>query len=102
MSSVDVNGKRLYCEERGRGPAVLYVSGATGDAGHWAKIADILADTYKVITYDRRANSRSPRPARWVSTTIGEQAAAVLLRGLDLVPAIVFGTSVGQDGKVRK
>jgi pimeloyl-ACP methyl ester carboxylesterase len=75
MSSVDVNGKRLYCEERGRGPAVLYVSGATGDAGHWAKIADILADTYKVITYDRRANSRSPRPARWVSTTIGEQAA---------------------------
>jgi hypothetical protein len=39
-----------------------------------------------------------------VSTTIGEQtdAAAALLRGLDLIPATVFGTSVGQDGKVRK
>ncbi len=97
MSLIDVNGIRLYYEERGRGPAVLFVSGATGDAGHWAKVADILADAYKVITYDRRANSRSPRPAGWASTTIGEQAddAAALLRGLGLVPAIVFGTSAG-------
>src|SRR4029077_3445138 len=45
--------------------------------------------------YDRRANSRSPRPPGWTSTTLGEQAddAAALLRGLDLVPAIAFGTS---------
>jgi pimeloyl-ACP methyl ester carboxylesterase len=97
MSSIGVNGIRLYYEERGRGPAVLFVSGATGDAGHWAKVADVLADAYTVITYDRRANSRSPRPAGWTSTTIGEQAddAAALLRGLDRVPAIVFGTSAG-------
>jgi pimeloyl-ACP methyl ester carboxylesterase len=95
MSSIDVNGVRLYYEERGRGPAVLFISGATRDAGHWAKVADILADACTVITYDRRANSRSPRPAGWASTTVGEQAddAAALLRGLDLAPAIVFGTS---------
>jgi pimeloyl-ACP methyl ester carboxylesterase len=94
MSSIDVNGTRLYHEERGRGPAVLFISGATGDAGHWTEAADILAVAYTVITYDRRANSRSPRPAGWASTTVGEQAAdaAALLRGLDLVPAIVFGT----------
>ena len=95
MSSIDVNGIRLYYEERGRGPAVLFVSGATGDAGHWSDVADILADAYTVITYDRRANSRSPRPPGWASTTIGEQAddAAALLRGLELAPAVVFGTS---------
>ena len=95
MSSIEVNGIRIYYEKRGRGPAVLFVSGATGDAGHWTTVADILADSYTVITYDRRGNSRSPRPPRWTSTTIGEQAddAAALLRGLGLVPAIVFGTS---------
>ena len=95
MSSIEVNGTRIYYEKRGRGPAVLFVSGASGDAGHWTTVADILADAYTVITYDRRANSRSSRPAGWASTTIGEQAddAAALLRGLDLVPAIVFGTS---------
>ena len=68
---------------------------ATGEARHWTTVADILADAYTVITYDRRGNSRSPRPPGWTSTTAGEQAdaAAALLRGLDLVPAIVFGTS---------
>jgi pimeloyl-ACP methyl ester carboxylesterase len=37
----------------------------------------------------------APGRPGWTSTTIGEQAddAAALLRGLDLVPAIVFGTS---------
>jgi pimeloyl-ACP methyl ester carboxylesterase len=95
VSSIEVNGTRIYYEKRGRGPAVLFVSGASGDAGHWTTVADILADTYTVITYDRRGNSRSPRPPGRTSTTVGEQAddAAALLRGLDLVPAIVFGTS---------
>jgi pimeloyl-ACP methyl ester carboxylesterase len=95
ISSIEVNGIRIYYEKRGRGPAVLFVSGASGDAGHWTTVADILADAYTVITYDRRANSRSPRPPGWTSTTVGEQTddAAALLRGLDLIPAIVFGTS---------
>ena len=95
MSSIEVNGIWIYYEKRGRGPAVLFVSGGTGDAGHWTAVADILADAYTVITYDRRGNSRSPRPPGWTSTTIGEQAddAAALLRGLGLVPAIVVGTS---------
>ena len=95
MSSIEVNGTRVYYEKRGRGPAVLFVSGASGDAGHWTAVADILADACTVITYDRRGNSRSPRPPGWASTTVGEQAddAAALLRGLDLAPAIVFGTS---------
>ena len=74
---------------------MLFVSGATGDAGHWTTVADTLADAYTVITYDRRANSRSLRPPGWTSTAVGEQAddAAALLRGLGLAPAIVFGTS---------
>jgi pimeloyl-ACP methyl ester carboxylesterase len=95
VSSIEVNGTRIYYEKRGHGPAVLFVSGASGDAGHWTAVAGILADAYTVITYDRRGNSRSPRPPGWTSTTIGEQAddAAGLLRGLGLAPAIVFGTS---------
>ena len=95
MSWVDVEGVRLYYERRGDGPSVLFISGATGDAGHWTGVADVLATQYTVITYDRRGNSRSPRPAGWTTTTIAEQAddAAGLLGALDLAPAIVFGTS---------
>jgi pimeloyl-ACP methyl ester carboxylesterase len=97
MTSISANGATLYYELRGDGPSLLFISGATGDAGHWTGVADILADTYLVITYDRRGNSRSPRPPGWASTTVDEQAddAAALLRGLQVAPAIVFGTSAG-------
>jgi pimeloyl-ACP methyl ester carboxylesterase len=92
MSWVVVGGVRLYYEGRGDGPSVLFISGATGDAGHWTGVADVLAPQYTVVTYDRRGNSRSPRPAEWTTTTIEEQAddAAGLLEALDLAPAIVF------------
>jgi pimeloyl-ACP methyl ester carboxylesterase len=97
MTSISAHGATLYYELRGDGPSLLFISGATGDAGHWTGVADILADTYLVITYDRRGNSRSPRPPGWASTTVDEQAddAAALLRGLQVAPAIVFGTSAG-------
>jgi pimeloyl-ACP methyl ester carboxylesterase len=93
----DVNGARLYYEVRGEGPTLLLVSGATGDAGHFTAVADALADTSTVVTYDRRGNSRSPRPAGWASTSMREQAedAAALLASLGAAPAAVFGTSGG-------
>lgn len=95
MSLADVDGVQLYYERRGGGPSVLFVSGATGDAGHWTRVADVLADEYTIVSYDRRGNSRSPRPAGWATTTIEEQAddAAALLGALDLAPATVFATS---------
>jgi pimeloyl-ACP methyl ester carboxylesterase len=97
MPSISANDTRLYFELRGDGPGLLFISGATGDAGHWTGVADTLADEYTVITYDRRGNSRSLRPPGWTSTTVDEQAddAAALLRGLKLPPVIVFGTSAG-------
>jgi pimeloyl-ACP methyl ester carboxylesterase len=93
----DVNGTRLYYELRGEGPAVLFVSGATGDAGHYAEVAEALADELTVVTYDRRGNSRSPRPQGWNRTSIEEQAddGAALLAALGTSPAAVFGNSGG-------
>jgi pimeloyl-ACP methyl ester carboxylesterase len=93
----DVNGARLYYEIRGRGPSVLFISGATGDAGHHAAVADVLADEFTVITYDRRGNSRSPRPEGWTRTSMPEQAddAVALLASIGCAPAAVFGTSGG-------
>lgn len=97
MGVIDVNGATLYYERRGEGPPLLFISGATGDAGHWTEVADALADDYTVITYDRRANSRSPRPENWTRTSIDEQAddAAALLEALGLSSAVVYGNSAG-------
>jgi len=92
-----VDGAELYYEMRGSGPTLLFVSGATGDAGHWSAAADLLADEYTVLTYDRRGNSRSPRPPGWTHAPVDEQAddAAGLLAALGLAPAIGYGNSQG-------
>ncbi len=96
---VAVNGTRIYYEAQGLGPPVLFISGATGDAGHFTKVADVLSDEFTVVTYDRRGNSRSPRPVGWGSTSMEEQAddAAGLVKTLGLAPSVVFGTSGGGD-----
>jgi pimeloyl-ACP methyl ester carboxylesterase len=97
MPRVTVNGAELYHEVRGAGPPVLLIMGGTGDGGHFDKLADVLADEFTVISYDRRGNGRSPVPAGWQTTSPEEQAddAAALLDALGVGPAAVFGTSSG-------
>ncbi len=81
MPRVTVNGAELYHEARGTGPPVLLIIGATGDGGHFDKLADVLADEFTVITDDRCGNGRSPVPAGWQTTSAADQAddAAALL-----------------------
>ena len=97
MPRMSVNGAELYYEIRGAGPPVLLIMGATGDGGHFDELAELLADEFTVITYDRRGNGRSPVPAGWRTTSAEEQAddAAALLDALATGPAAVFGTSSG-------
>ena len=92
-----VNGATLYYEKQGSGPAVLFIAGSTGDAGNFTRTAAVLADEFTVVTYDRRGNSRSPRPPAWTTTSVAEQAddAAELIKSLGLSPAVVFGASAG-------
>jgi len=94
---VEVNGAMIHYEVRGSGPPLLLIMGLTGDAGWFEPLAELLAERFTVITYDRRGNSRSPRPEGWTSTSVTEQAddAAGLLSALRLGPAIVFGNSLG-------
>jgi pimeloyl-ACP methyl ester carboxylesterase len=97
VQQVQANGTVLHTETRGRGPAVLLIAGAGGDAAELAGVAATLADQFTVTTYDRRGNSRSPRPAGWAATSLAEQAddATALLGVLGQRPAVVVGTSAG-------
>lgn len=97
MATVRANGTELYYEVRGSGPPVLLIMGATGDAGHFEAFADLLADEFMVVSYDRRGYGRSPVPGGWSTTSPEEQAddAAGLLAALGAAPAVTFGTSSG-------
>jgi pimeloyl-ACP methyl ester carboxylesterase len=89
------NGTELYYESRGDGPPLLLIMGASGYGGVFGRFAEVLADEFTVVSYDRRGNGRSPPPAGWNATSPAEQAddAAALLAGLGLAPAAIFGTS---------
>ncbi len=94
---VDIGDTRLYCEVHGTGPSLVLVPGASGDGGYLQPLADALADEFTVVTYDRRGNSRSPRPEGWTRTSSEEQARDIagLVRALDVAPAVVLGNSSG-------
>lgn len=94
---VHANGTELYYEARGDGPPLLLIAGGLADAGQFTALGDVLAEQRKVITYDRRGNSRSPAPAGWTATTVEEQAddAAALLEALEIPAASVYGHSIG-------
>jgi pimeloyl-ACP methyl ester carboxylesterase len=90
---------QLHHEVRGSGPPVLFISGASGDAGHFARTAEHLADEFTTVAYDRRGCSRSAALPTGEVMSIAAQAddAAALIAELELAPAIVFGTSGGGD-----
>jgi pimeloyl-ACP methyl ester carboxylesterase len=89
----------LHHEVCGTGPPVLFITGASGDAGHFARAAERLADEFTTVTYDRRGCSRSaPLPQDDIMSIPGQaDDAASLIEELGLAPAIAFGTSGGGD-----
>lgn len=97
MPSIKANGAEFYYEVRGSGPPVLLVAGGGLDGGTFDRLAEVLAREFTVVVYDRRGLSRSPRPTRWIQTSIAEQAedASALLQALQVAPAAVVGNSLG-------
>ncbi|MGK2965922.1 MAG: alpha/beta fold hydrolase [Tepidiformaceae bacterium] len=97
MPTAAIDGTNIYYEIRGAGPPLLFICGAFADVSHFARVAELLADNFTTITYDRRGNSRSGGLRPGVPTGPDEQAddAMALLRTLDLAPAHIYGNSSG-------
>jgi len=93
---VTTEGDDLYYEVRGQGSPLLMIPPAGGDGWSYAHVAEILANEYKVITFDRRANARSTinDPQNFEISQQSRDAAAVL-RAAGEQSAVVFGNSSG-------
>jgi pimeloyl-ACP methyl ester carboxylesterase len=102
MPTVTVNGTGLYYELTGIGETpVVLVHGSWGDHHNWDLVAPALARTFRVLTYDRRGHSQSPRPATQGSLQEDAMDLAALLETLDLAPAHVVGNSGGAAVALR-
>jgi pimeloyl-ACP methyl ester carboxylesterase len=97
IEKVITEGAEIYCERRGTGPLlVLLIHGAMEDAGFYSSAADILAEKFTVVSYDRRCNSRSSGN-RDVDMTVSQQArdAVSIIKAMGFDKAIVVGRSGG-------
>jgi pimeloyl-ACP methyl ester carboxylesterase len=91
-----VDGAELYYEAVGRGPSLVFIAGAGGDGGYFSQAANALADAFRVVTYDRRGNSRSTG-RREAEMTIAEQVAdaKAVIDACAGGRALVYGNSGG-------
>ncbi len=89
-------GDDLYYEVRGQGQPLLMIAPGGGDGWQYSFIADLLADEYRVITYDRRANARSTMnvPQNFEISQQSRDAVAVL-HAVGETFAFIFGNSSG-------
>lgn len=94
--SVETDGDALFYEVRGDGPPLLMIHGGVVDASVFASAAQLLADQFTVITYDRRGYSRSSRrePRNFEICQQSRDALAIL-HAEGHAAARVFGNSGG-------
>jgi pimeloyl-ACP methyl ester carboxylesterase len=95
MPQVEVNGVKLFYEVTGDGEPLVLVHGSWGDHFNWELVVPGLAESFRVLTYDRRGHSRSERPATQGSRQEDEEDLAALVEALDFAPAHVAGNSFG-------
>ncbi len=93
---VATEGDELYYEVRGQGQPLLMIPAAGGDGDYYGPVAELLADEYKVITYDRRANSRSTmNEPQNVEISQQSRDAVAVMKAVGEESAFVFGNSSG-------
>jgi pimeloyl-ACP methyl ester carboxylesterase len=94
--SLGYGREHAQAEGQEQRPVLLMIPGGRGDAGWYARVADILCDEYKVITYDRRANARSTmnEPQNFEISQQSRDAVAVL-DAAGAESAFVVGNSSG-------
>jgi pimeloyl-ACP methyl ester carboxylesterase len=95
MASVRVNGVGFYYETVGLGDPLVLVHGSWGDHHNWESVLPDLAQTYRVLVYDRRGHSQSERPPGQGSRVEDEDDLGALMDELGFAPAYVAGNSFG-------
>jgi pimeloyl-ACP methyl ester carboxylesterase len=92
------SGIKIHYQQVGEGPDLVMVHGLTGNQAVWhLKIAPMLWDHFRILTYDLRGHGYSDMPPRGYSA--GDMATDLeqLMDALDIEQADVVGHSFGAD-----
>lgn len=94
---VRVDGRRVWVEDRGAGPAVVMLHGFGGSSYSWRAVDTALADRFRVLSVDLSGFGYSERPRGKEAYTRDGQGAMVLgvLDALGIEHAHLVGHSYG-------
>jgi 3-oxoadipate enol-lactonase len=95
MPTALINGINLYYEEQGRGDPLLLIMGFSAHSMMWMMQTPVLAQHFRVITFDNRGVGRSDAPEGPYSTRQMADDASGLLEHLGIERAHVVGWSMG-------
>ena len=96
---IPADGVTLYAEQRGQGPLLVVMPDGTNDCEPYAKLCELMADEYTVVTFDPRGGSRSmPQVNQKVTAEMLAGDLAAMIRYMDMGKASVFGVSSGGQG----
>jgi 2-keto-4-pentenoate hydratase/2-oxohepta-3-ene-1,7-dioic acid hydratase in catechol pathway/pimeloyl-ACP methyl ester carboxylesterase len=91
-----VNGKDLFVEVEGSGPAVVFVHGLGGTTNFYQHQAQALAGTHTIVRFDLSGHGRSPLPGgEPVSIEGWADDIEALLDSLGIATAALVGHSMG-------
>jgi pimeloyl-ACP methyl ester carboxylesterase len=93
--NIEVNGVSLYVEEHGEGDPIVLVHGGTLSSAMWEPTVSLLADRYRVITFDSRGHGRSTNPSGKLTYPLIADDTAALIETLGLERPVVGGWSDG-------
>jgi len=86
---------RLYYEEQGQGPRLLYISGTGGDLRNRPTIFEKGLIGFRILAYDQRGMGRSDKPDVPYSMADYAADAVALLEALGWESCCVMGVSFG-------
>jgi aminoacrylate hydrolase len=95
LPRVDIGPLALNVEERGSGPAFIFIPGLAGLLNAWEYQIAELSRRYRCITFDHRGAGDSDKPAFGYSTEVLARDVIGLMDALGIDRAHMAGTSTG-------
>ena len=95
MSRIDVGHITLNYEERGEGPAFIFIPGLVGLLNAWEYQMAAFSKRYRCISFDHRGAGDSDKPKGSYQTELIAQDTIALMDKLGIDKAHVAGTSTG-------
>jgi len=89
---VTIEGRKVYYEVEGQGPAIVLIHGFSLDTRMWDPQFDTFAQSHRVVRYDISGYGRSTIPDTLISSS---NELAMLLKTLSIDKATVIGMSMG-------